>query len=83
MYVRMWHYIRYFYPKGTFEVGAKMLMKDFTRKGGKMDNKWLEPYSITHCLGKGLYFLKAIDNPHVLVNGAHLNTILLIPVQTN
>ena len=55
-----------------------MLMKDFTRrkrKGGKMDKKWLGPYYITRCLGKGLYSLRAIDRPDVVVsrvNGAHL-----------
>lgn len=40
-----------------------------------MDPKWRGPYSITKCLGKGLYMLKAVDNPHVVVsrvNGAHI-----------
>ena len=64
--------------QGTFEVGAKMLLKDFNRrkrKGGKLDHKWTGPYIITHHLGKGLYSLKAIDKPEVIVsrvNGVHL-----------
>ena len=66
------------YDKGTFEVGAKMLLKDFNRrkrKGGKLDFKWTGPYIITHSLGRGLYSLKAIEKPEVIVsrvNGAHL-----------
>jgi hypothetical protein len=49
----MWLRFKYlvpYLPKGAFKVGAKMLMKDFTRrkrKGGKMDKKWLGPYYIT------------------------------------
>ena len=63
---------------GAFQVGNKMLLRDFTRrksKGGKLDHKWLGPYTITGHLGKGLYRLQAVDNPHFVVarvNGAHL-----------
>ena len=28
------------------------------RKGGKMDDRWLGPYSINRCIGKGVYELK-------------------------
>ena len=46
-----------------FGVGsaAAVFMKDFTRKkrhGGKLDYRWLGPYTITKALGKGLYELK-------------------------
>lgn len=75
---------------GTFEVGSKMLLKDFNRrkrKGGKLDHKWTGPYVISHHLGKGLYSLKGIDNPEVIVsrvNGAHLkpyHSPLVTPVK--
>ena len=45
-----------------YQVGAKVLKKDFTRKkrkGGKMDPKWLGPYTITQKLGKGFYKLES------------------------
>ena len=48
------------YDKGTFEVGAKLLLKDFNRmkrKGRKLDCKWTGPYIITHSVGRGLYSL--------------------------
>ncbi len=67
-----------FIPKGAFQVGAKVLRRDFTRrkrKGGKMDPKWLGPYTIARDLRKGLYSLKAVDSADVVVsrvNGAHL-----------
>ena len=66
------------YAKGTFEVRAKMLLKDFNhrkQKGGKLVCKWSGPYIITHSLGRGLYSLKAIEKPEVIVsrvNGTHL-----------
>lgn len=72
------HYDRKHSKPGAYQVGTKVLMKDFTRrkwKGGKMDRKWRGPYSITKCLGKGLYMVKAVDNPDVVVsrvNGAHI-----------
>ena len=55
---------------GAYQVGAKVLLRDFTRrkrKGGKMDLKWCGPYTITKCLGKGLYALRAVDKPHTVV----------------
>ena len=72
------HYDRKHSKPGAYQAGTKVLMRDFTRKkrkGGKMDPKWRGPYSITKCLGKGLYMLKAVDKPHVVVsrvNGAHI-----------
>ena len=58
-----------------------MLVKDFNRKkrkGGKLDYKWKGPYTITQCLGRGLYSLKAVDKSHEIgrVNGAHLKQYL-------
>ena len=72
------HYERKHSKPGSYQVGIKVLMKDFTRKkkGVKLDPKRLGPYSITKCLGKRLYMLKAVDNPRVIVsrvNGAHIS----------
>ena len=78
------HYERKCSKPGAYQVGTKVLMKDFTRKkkGVKLDPKWLGPYSITKCLGKGLYMLKADDNPRVVVsrvNGAHIKPYSIPP----
>ena len=35
---------------GAYKLGAKVLLRDFTRrkrKGGKMDLKWQEPYTLS------------------------------------
>ena len=62
----------------AYKVGAKVLKKDFRRKkrkGGKMDTRFVGPYIITNNVGKGLYSLKLVENPTVVVervNGAHL-----------
>ena len=58
-----------------------MLVKDFNRKkrkGGKLYYKWRGPYTITKCLGRGLYSLKAADSSHEItrINGAHLKQYL-------
>lgn len=45
----------------VFNVGAKVLKKDFRRKkrrGGKLDYRWEGPFSIATSLGKGLFKLK-------------------------
>lgn len=58
------------------QVGSHVLKKDFTRKkrkGGKLDDRWLGPYTISKDLGKGFYSLS--DSMSVIVkrvNGAHL-----------
>ena len=62
----------------AYNVGAKVLKKDFLRKkrkGGKMDTRFVGPYIITKNVGKGLYALQLVQNPSVVieqVNGAHL-----------
>ena len=62
----------------AFQCGAKVLMKDLQRKkrkGGKLDVKWLGPYTITKNLGKGLYSLQLVSDSNSTVgriNGAHL-----------
>ena len=59
---------------GAYSVGAKMLIKDYNRKkrkGGKMDYKWLGPYTIVKSLGKGLYALKAADDSVGVINRVH------------
>ena len=64
-------------PK-SFECGDKVLKKDFTRKkrkGGKLDPKWLGPFSILKNLGKGFYKLESLECPGTYVervNGSHL-----------
>ena len=68
-------------PK-AYELGAKVLKKDFKRKkrrGGKLDYKYVGPFTITKCLGKGLYSLQSIENPDVViksVNGVHIKPYL-------
>ena len=72
------HYDRKHCVGGAYKLGAKVLLRDFTRrkrKGGKMDLKWQGPYTITKCLGKALYALRAVDNIDVVVprvSGGHL-----------
>ena len=55
----------------------KLLKKDFSkkkRKGGKLDEKWLGPFTIVGILGQGLYHLQAVDATDIIprVNGVHL-----------
>ena len=55
------YYDQKFGTGSCFSVGSAVTMKDFKRKkreGGKLDNRWLGPYTITKALGKGLYELK-------------------------
>ena len=55
------YYDQKFGAGSCFSVGSAVFMKDFKRKkreGGKLDNRWLGPYTITKALGKGLYELK-------------------------
>ena len=55
-----------------------VLKKDFLRKkrkGGKLDAKWLGPYTIVATLGKGLYSLQSVSDPSNTtkrIYGAHL-----------
>ena len=71
-------------PK-VYQVGSKVLKKDFARKnrkGGKMDAKYVGPFIITKSLGKGLYALQLVKNrDHVIdrVNGVHLKPYLTPP----
>lgn len=68
-----------------FDIGAKVLLKDFTRKkrkGGKLDKKWIGPFEVQKSLSKGLFVISAIDNPSVSVRrvtGAHLKPYLTPP----
>ena len=61
-----------------FEIGAKVVKKDFLRKkrkGGKLDPKWVGPYITTAKLSKGFYSLQSVANSFDCikrVNGAHL-----------
>ena len=71
-------------PK-VYQVGSKVLKKDFAhkkRKGGKMDAKFVGPFIITKSLGKGLYALQLVENPDRVidrVNGVHLKPYLTPP----
>ena len=62
----------------NFQVGTRVLKKDFTRKrrkGGKLDLRWNGPYIVDAYLGKGLFRLQSVADPHDVVarvNGAHL-----------
>ena len=35
--------------------------KNISRKGGKLDPKWLGPYDVVECLGKNVYKIKVSD----------------------
>ncbi|KAL5471192.1 hypothetical protein EMCRGX_G029279 [Ephydatia muelleri] len=60
-----------------FTIGELVLMKDFRRKrraGGKLDSKYVGPYTITKILGKG-YYVQHVENPEstvTRVSGIHL-----------
>jgi hypothetical protein len=59
----------------AFTVGDKVLMKDITRKkrkGGKMDVKFLGPYTITKKFGKGIYSFVSDENVVEKVSRAYL-----------
>ena len=68
-------------PK-AYQIGTKVLKKDFTRKkrkGGKMDCRYVGPFVITKSLGKGLYSLTSVESPKKVtksVNGVHLKPYL-------
>ena len=45
----------------VLQIGTKVLKENTRRKqckGGKMDDRWLGPYTINRYIGKGLYELK-------------------------
>ena len=70
------HYNRKHANPEAFLVGSKVLIKDFTRRkrqGGKMDFRWLGPYTIEKNLGKGAYLLQHdAGKSSKRVNGAHM-----------
>ena len=58
----------------SLAVGSKLLVKDFTRKkrkGGKLDMRWKDPYTIVQILGKGLYTLEAADLSRKIIDRVH------------
>ena len=69
----------------VYDVGAKVLLKDFRRKkrkGGKLDLKWIGPFIIKKSMGKGIYQLSTIDNNTTVVKrvtGAHLKPYNIPP----
>lgn len=53
-----------------FDTGSLVLKKDFTRKkrkGGKLDHRWIGPYTIISSLGKGLFRLQECGSNNVRV----------------
>lgn len=67
---------KHFYPE-VYKLGTVVLKKDFSRKkrkGGKLDEKWLGPFTIIGVLGRGLYRLQAVNSTEIIprVNGVHL-----------
>lgn len=49
-----------------FKVGALVLRKDMKRKkraGGKLDFKWLGPYTVVKSMGRGLYQIQDANDP--------------------
>ncbi len=68
-----WQYVNsYFF----LQVGALVLKKGFIRKkrkGVKLDDRWLGPYTVSQDLGKGFYSLsKGNDVIIKRINGAHV-----------
>lgn len=64
-----------------FGVGSLVLKKDFLRKkrrGGKLDDKWLGPYTVTAALGKGLFKLKEVNGDKVFRNSFFYNTMYTV-----
>ena len=68
-----------------FVKGAIVLMRDMRRKkrkGGKLDPKWLGPYTIIQQLGKGFYSLQSLATPTSFVkrvNGSKLKLCYKFP----
>ena len=76
-------YNRKHYSPEVYKLGSVVLKKDFSRKkrkGGKMDEKWLGPFTIVGILGKGLYHLQAVDTTDITpcVTGVHLKPYKVI-----
>ena len=74
-------YNRKHYSPVVYKLGSVVLKKDFSRKkrkGGKLDEKWLGPFTIVGMLGRGLYRLQAVDTTDIIprVNGVHLKPYL-------
>ena len=67
---------RHFCPP-VYEIGSVVLIKDFRRKkrkGGKLDTKWVGPYTIVASLGRGLFRLKDSCTGEIVqrVNRVHI-----------
>ena len=68
-------------PK-AYQIGTKVLKKDFTRKkrkGGKMDCRYVGPFVITKSLGKGLYSLASVESPKKVTTCKSVNSVHLKP----
>ena len=61
----------------NFEIGTKVLKRDFLRrkrKGGAMDHKCLGPYEVVKNLSKGSFTLQNMESGQIIqrIHGAHL-----------
>ena len=66
-----------------FKVGSLVLKKDFLRKkrkGGKLDNRWVGPYTILASLGKGLFRLKENITGKVILALYYFYALLILVV---
>ena len=57
---------------GTTVLNEKLVKKQ--RKGGKMDYRWLGPYPINRCIGRGVYELKYMKGA-VLMTKVNVNRL--------
>ena len=78
----------------AYNIGTKVLLKDFTRKkrkGGKLDLKWVGPFRISRNLGKGLYSItpiltgpgESMKSAPKRVHGVHLKVYRTPPSSPN
>ena len=61
----------------VYKLGAKVLVKDFLRrkrKGGKLDSRWLGPYTVLKNLGKGMLLIDFISYIFLVVTITILTT---------
>ena len=65
-----------------FDIGTKVLKKDFWRKrraGGCLDSRWLGPFEVTKDAGKGFFSLKNLVDGKLItrIHGIHLKPYLV------
>lgn len=71
------HYDQKHANPAVYKLGAKVLVKDFLRqkrKGGKLDSRWLGPYTVMKNLGKGMLLTDFISYIFLVVTITILTT---------